>query len=150
MHRLIPKEAHLPYRRKKKSLKTNSLKKLWYWKSQFLWGTSPTQKNPPFAVFVLALGLDFISDLAGEREIHVPHKWIYSHHSAIILNAIVKPQHLSPNRSHLHSALCHISAFVILYCLLCHKNHTVTAQWNEQEEIWTSKICKHTPEMQFC
>lgn len=90
---------------------------------------SPTHnKKLHSLLLVLALGLDLISDSPGEREIHVPYKWIYSHHSAIILNAIVKPQHLSPKWSHLHSDLCHISTFVTLYCLLCHKNYAVTAQ----------------------
>lgn len=85
-------------------------------------------------MLVLASGLDFVSDSTGEREIHVPHKWIYSHHSAIILNAVVKPQHLSPKWSHLHSDLCHISAFVTLLSvrpqeLCCHS----TVKWTGRD-----------------
>lgn len=139
MHTLIPKEAHLPYRREKNPFENQFIKNCDTEKASFCEALLLPIRKKHIPCVRACLGAWFHFRFCRRKRNHEPHKWNYSHPSAIILNAIVKPQHLSPKWSHLHSALCHISAFVTLYCLLCHKNYAVTAQWNcEQEEIWTS------------
>lgn len=139
MHTLISKEAHLPYRRKKKTFKTQFIKYCDTEKASFYEALLlPIRKKSHSLCWCLPRGLISFQILQ-EKEKSMCHingftvitqplfwmllwshsTWAQSGPTCILIYATF--QHLW------------------LYCLLGHKNYAVTAQWNEQEEIWTSK-----------
>lgn len=150
MHTLIPKEAHLPYRREKNPFENQFIKNCDTEKASFCKALLlPIRKNHIPCVGA-CLGAWFHFRFCGRKRNHEPHKWNYSHPSAIILNALWSHStwaQSGPIYILLHATFQHLWLFTVCYAtriMLSQHSEIVNRKRSEPQQI-----CKHTPEMKL-